>query len=84
MLAIYVVLIAAALGTIASKGNRRLALLYVPVAFVGALLGALLGMGDAQVLLRYPILNPFTLALFGSLALVCGAWLWQRSRTSRR
>ena len=84
MLAIYLLVISAAVGTIASRGNWRLALLYVPVAFFGALLGAFAAFGDAPFLLRYRIFNPFTLALLGSVALVCGAWLWRRSRTTNR
>lgn len=83
MLAIYLLVIAAAVGTIASRGNRRLALLYVPLAFVGALLGAFVAFGDAPFLLRYRIFNPFTLALVGAVALVCGASLWgRRSKTT--
>lgn len=82
MLAIYLLVVAAAVGAIASRGNGRLALLYVPVALIGALLGAFVALGDSPFLLRYPVLNPFTLALLGSVALVCGAWLW-RSRRER-
>ena len=84
MLAIYLLVIAAVVGTIVSRGNRRLALLYVPVALVGALLGAFVAFGDAPFLLRYHIFNPFTLALLGSVALVCGVWLWRRHRTTNR
>ncbi|MDX1440224.1 MAG: hypothetical protein R3284_10005 [Rubricoccaceae bacterium] len=84
MLAVYLLLIAAAVGWIASRGNLRLALLYVPVALVGALLGAFVAFDDAPFLLRYPVFNSFTLALLGSVALVCGVQLWQRNRTTSR
>ncbi len=84
MLATYLFLIAVAVGVIASKGNWRLALLYVPVALVGAFLGALVAFGDAPFLLRYPVVNPFTLAVLGSAALVCGVWLWRRRTMTNR
>lgn len=80
MLAIYLLVIAGTVGTIASRGNWRLALLYVPVALIGALLGAFAAFGDAPFLLRSPIFNPFTLALIGSVALVCGVWFLRRLR----
>jgi hypothetical protein len=80
MLAIYLLVIAAAVGAIASRGNGRLALLYVPVALAGALLGAFVAFGDVPFLLRYPAFNSFTLALLGSVAVVCGVWLWRRHR----
>jgi hypothetical protein len=78
VLAIYLLVIAVAVGFIASGGSGRLALLYVPVALVGAFLGAFVAFGDAPLLLRYRIFNPFTLALLGSVALVYGASLWRR------
>jgi len=81
VLAIYLLVIAVTVGTIASRGNWRLALLYVSVALVGALLGAFVAFGDAPFLLRYPIFNPFTLALLGSVTLVCGVWFLRRPRT---
>ena len=84
MLAIYLLVIATAVGAIASRGNGRLALLYVPVALVGALIGAFVAFGDAPFLLRYPVFNPFTLALLGSVALVCGVWFWRSRRTTNR
>ena len=84
MLAIYLLVIAGAVGTIASRGNGRLALLYVPVALVGALVGAFVAFGDVPFLLRYPAFNPFTLALLGSVGLVFGAWLWRNHRTTNR
>ena len=82
MLAIYLLLIAVAVGMIASRGNSRLAMLYVPVALVGALLGAFAAFGDAPFLLRYPIFNPFTLAMLSSVTVVSGVWLWRRQRTT--
>lgn len=82
MLAIYLLLIAAAVGVIVSRGDPRLAMLYVPVALVGALLGAFIAFGDAPFLLRYPIFNPFTLALLCSVASVSAVWLWRHQRTS--
>ena len=84
MLAIYLFVIALAVGMIASRGNGRLALLYVPVALVGAFLGAFAAFGDAPFLLRYRIFNPFTLALLGAVVLVWGASVWQRHRTTNR
>ena len=82
MLAINIVLIAVVVGIIASRGSPRLAILYVPVAVIGALLGAFVAFGDAPFLLRYPIFNPFTLALLGSVVVVSGVWLWRRRRTT--
>jgi len=84
VLAIYLFVIALAVGMIASRGNGRLALLYVPVALVGAFLGAFAAFGDAPFLLRYRIFNPFTLALLGAVVLVWGASVWQRHRTTNR
>jgi hypothetical protein len=84
VLAIYLLVIATAVGLIASRGNGRLALLYVPVALVGAFLGAFVAFGDAPFLLRNRMFNPFTLALLGSLALVFAAWLWRRRTTTHR
>lgn len=82
MLASYVIGIAAVVGILASRGSMRLALIYIPVAFIGALLGALVALGDAPLLLRYPVFNPYTLALLGSGVFVYGAWRWRRSRTT--
>ena len=82
MLAIYLLLIAVAVGMVASRGSPRLAMLYVPVALVGALLGAFVAFGDTPFLLRYPIFNPFTLALLCAVAVVSGVWLWRRQRTT--
>ena len=84
MLAIYLLVIAAVVGSIASRGNGRLALLYLPVALAGALLGAFVAFGDAPFLLHYRVFNPYTLALLGSVTLVFGAWLWRRHRTTNR
>lgn len=84
MLAVYLFVIAVAVGSIASRGQQRLALLYVPVALVGALLGAFVGFGDAPFLLRYPIFNSYTLALVGSVALVSSVRLWRRNETTSR
>ena len=42
---------------------------YTPVGVVGALVGALLSFGDAPVLMRYPVLNPWTLSIVGALLL---------------
>lgn len=84
MLAIYLLVIAVVVGAIASRQDWRTALVYVPVAFVGALLGAFVAFGDAPFLLRYRILNPFTLALLGSIALVSCAWIWRHRGTTSR
>jgi len=80
VLASYLLVIATAVGMLASRGNLRLAMLYVPVSLAGALLGAFFAFGDAPFLLRYPIVNPFTLALLGSVVLVGGVWLWRSQR----
>ena len=84
MLAIYLLVIAVVVGAIASRQNWRLALLYVPVAFVGALLGAFVAFGDAPFLLRYRIFNPFTLASLGSIVLVSCVWIWRHCGTTNR
>jgi len=81
VLATYLIFIAVAVGMIASRGNLRLAMLYVPVALIGALTGALVALGDAPFLMQYPILNSFTLALLCSVVVVSGVWLWRRRRT---
>ena len=75
MLALYVLVVGAVVGAIASRGNPRLALLYVPVAFLGALLGAFAAFGDAPFLLRYRFINPFHWHCWGlhCLLAVCGA-----------
>jgi hypothetical protein len=82
VLAVYLFVIAAVVGAIASRGDLRSALLYVPVALVGALLGAFAAFGDAPFLLRYPIFNPFTLGLAGSVELVCCVWFWRHRGTT--
>ena len=42
---------------------------YLVFSLTGSLLGAFLALGDAPFLLRYPIFNPMTLSVVGSLVL---------------
>ena len=51
------------------------------VGVVGALLGALLGFGDAGILLKYPILNEITLMFAVSILFVSVKILATRNRT---
>jgi uncharacterized membrane protein YeaQ/YmgE (transglycosylase-associated protein family) len=82
VLAIYLLSVAAVVGLVASSGDLRSALLYVPLALVGAFLGALAAFGDAPFLLRYPIFNSFTLAFLGSVVLVCAARFFAGRKTT--
>lgn len=84
MLALYLLVVGAVVGAIASRGNPRLALLYVPFATLGAFLGAFAAFGDAPFLLHYRFINPFTLALLGSAGLTWAVWLWRRRETKDR
>ena len=42
---------------------------YFVFSLIGAVVGAFLAFGDAPFLLRFPVLNPFTLSVVGSLVL---------------
>jgi hypothetical protein len=81
MLVIYLVVVGMIIGTIASGGRARTAVVYVPAALLGALLGAFAAFGDARFLLRHPLVNPFTLGLVGSVGVVAVLWAWQQRRT---
>ena len=84
MLALYLLVVGVVVGAIASRGNLRLTLLYVPFATLGALLGAFAAFGDAPFLLHYRFIDPFTLALLGSAGLTWLVWLWRRRATKDR
>jgi disulfide bond formation protein DsbB len=84
VIALYVLVVGAIVGAIASRGNPRLALLYVPIATLGAILGAFAAFGDAPFLLHYRFINPFTLALLGSASLTWAVRLWRRRETKDR
>ncbi len=84
MLVLYLAVVALIIGIIASGGNARTALVYVPAALLGALIGAFAAFGDVPFLLRHPFLNPFTLALVGSIGGVAVVWIWQQRGSPKR
>jgi uncharacterized membrane protein YeaQ/YmgE (transglycosylase-associated protein family) len=52
------------------KMDKMFSLTNIVVGFVGALIGALLGFGDAPFLLKYPFLNEITLMVAVSFLFV--------------
>lgn len=62
------------------KLDKMLSATNVFVGVVGALLGALLGFGDAAILLKYPFLNEITLMFSASLLFVSVKVLVTRNR----
>lgn len=84
MLALYLLVVAMIVGVIASQGNARSALLYVPVALFGALLGAFAAFGDVPFLIRYPLVNPFTLAFASSVGVVAAVKVCKRRGMEKR
>jgi hypothetical protein len=80
MLGFYIIVLAILVGCLASKGNVRSALLYIPVAGLGAIAGAFIAFGDAPFLVDNGFLNPFLLSLLGSLIFVEALWVWKKKR----
>lgn len=52
------------------KLDKRFSITNMLVGFAGAFVGAFLGFGDAPFLLKYPVLNPLTLMVAGSILFV--------------
>ena len=69
-LALHLLVLGAAVGVVASRPVSWKALMYVPVGIGGAVVGALLSFGDAPLLMRYPVLSPWTLAVLSSVIVV--------------
>ncbi len=84
MLALYMIILAIIVGGVASLGNMRSALLYVPVAGLGALFGALIAFGDVPFLVEHAYLNPFILSLLGSVSLVAVVRLYKAPGAPKR
>jgi hypothetical protein len=70
MLGFHIIILAMLVGGIASKGNARSAFLYIPVAGLGAIIGAFIAFGNVPFLVDNGFLNPFLSSLFGSLIFV--------------
>ncbi len=52
------------------KLDKMFSITNIVVGFVGALVGAFLGFGDAPLFLKYPFLNEITLMVAGSFLFV--------------
>ena len=52
------------------KLDKKFSITNIVVGFVGALVGAFLGFGDAPLFLKYPFLNEITLMVAGSFLFV--------------
>lgn len=52
------------------KLDKMFSITNIVVGFVGALVGAVLGFGDAPLFLKYPFLNEITLMVAGSFLFV--------------
>ena len=86
MLALYLVVVAILVGGIASRGNARSAFLYIPVALLGAIVGAFFALGDSPIFMspifmRFPA--PFLLSLLCSVAFTAIVWVWQKRGAQR-
>jgi hypothetical protein len=84
MLILYLAVVALIVGMIASRSCGRSALVYVPTALLGALIGAFAAFGDVPFLLRHSLVNPFTLAPVGSVGVVTIVWAWHKRGTPKR
>ena len=69
-LVLHLLVAGAAIGFVASRPVSWKALIYVPVGIVAAFVGALLSFGDAPLLMRYPVLNPWTLSVLSAVIVV--------------
>ena len=86
MLAIYLVVVAILVGGIASRGNARSAFLYIPVALLGAIVGAFSALGNSPIFIspsfmRFPA--PILLSLLGSVAFTAIVWVWKKRGEKR-
>jgi len=80
MLILYIIVIGVMVGGLASHRNSRSALLYVPLAILGALMGAFATFGDASFLLRNQFFNPFTMPPLASAIIVGIAYVWKNRK----
>ena len=62
------------------KLDKMFSITNIVVGFVGALVGAFLGFGDAQLFLKYPFLNEITLMVAVSFLVVLIKVLVTRNR----
>lgn len=67
---LHVLVAGAAIGFVAARHVGWKVLVYVPIGIVGAFVGALLSFGDAPFLIRYPVLNPWTLSVLAAVLFV--------------
>ena len=65
------------------KLDKTLSIANIAIGCIGALIGALLGFGDAQLFLNYPFLNEITLMVAVSFLFVLIKVLAIRSRKDR-
>ena len=66
----YIILVGSIIGLTASRQSKRKRFIYVPIALVGAFVGAFLSFGDAPFLMSRPYLTPWTVAIIASALLV--------------
>ena len=80
MLIIYILVVGIAVGYVASLRKTRFpSIIYIPIAFLGALIGAFLSFGDAPLYLKYPILNIWTIPAAFSIVFALVTMLADRS-----
>ena len=74
MMIVYILVAGIAIGLLPSvlKLDKIVSVPNVILGFLGALIGALLGFGDAPLLLQYSFLNEITFMFAGALILVFG------------
>jgi len=72
MLILFILVTGIVVGILPSlfKMDKVFSITNIAVGFVGALVGAFLGFGDAPFLLKYPFLNEITLMVAGSFLFV--------------
>ena len=62
--------------------DKMFSIINIVVAFVGALVGAFLGFGDAPLFLKYPFLNEITLMVAVSILFIFIKVSVKRNRTA--
>ena len=72
MLILFILVTGIVVGILPSllKLDKKFSITNIVVGFVGALVGAFLGFGDAPLFLKYPFLNEITLMVAGSFLFV--------------